>query len=264
MIQQLPKTWKMPAEVSRAFGGRIQEQRALFEGGHLVLVVHRLEGEGRDPVVFWRSPDGAWKCTAGGKAVPMMHLILDEYADRATKLHGQLEKATVARHFFDVLAALRPLEHTASEMAMVLSRACRLVPGEDDVERWWMRARAIARRFQLLVARAEDGRDYDLAQLNEEQADISNQMVVSSQRLNFLIAMLLPMTALTSIFGMNLFNGVEEGASSALFWAVVMVSVLAGAALSFFIGRMPRQLRRESHLEALIEQVEAEVQARRR
>ena len=226
--------------------------------GHLVLVLHRAHaqaGLGR-PVVFWRAADGEWKSTDGGRALAAAHLLLDGYASAVSTLDAQLVKSTVAKGFFEVLRQARPLEHSATEMADVFARACQLAPGDRDLERSWMRARAIARRLQLLVARAEDGRDFDLAQLNEEQADISNQMVISSQRLNFLIAMLLLMTAFASIFGMNLFSGVAADASSLAFWAVVLLSVLMGAILSFFVGRMPRQLRRESHLEALFAEIE--------
>jgi hypothetical protein len=262
MTVQLPKTWELPAEVTTAFGGRVQEQRVLSQAGHLVLVVHHaIARRGADvPVVFWRNPKGEWRGTDGGKALPALHALVDNYAAEVEAIEMRLVKAGVAKDFFEVLAAVRPLEHRASEMTIVFERACRLVPTDADLERVWMRVRSIGRNLQLLVLRAEDGRDFDLAQLNEEQADISNQMVVSGQRLNFLIAMLLPMTALASVFGMNLFSGVEEGASSLLFWAVVLLSVVTGGLLSFFIGRMPRQLRRESHLEALV----AEYETRRR
>lgn len=263
MTGRLPKLWNLPPEVTSAFGGRVQEQRALFQSEHLVIVAHHAAGVGADgPPVYWRSPDGVWKCTEGGNAIASLTTLVCRYEGVAHDLDQRLAAASVARDFFEVLTATRPLAHRARDLTKTLERASRLVPADVDLERIFMRARGVARHLELLVLRAEDGRNFDLAQLNEEQADISNQMVVSSQRLNFLIAMLLPMTALASIFGMNLATGVEAGSPS-LFWLVVALSIVMGAVLSFFIGRMPRQLRRESHLETWMQQVEVRGRALR-
>ena len=66
--------------------------------------------------------------------------------------------------------------------------------------------------------------------------------------------MLLPMTAFASVFGMNLMD--DFGSSSAaLFWLTVIGSLLLGGVLSWFIARMPKQLRRESQLERLVDEL---------
>lgn len=260
MSLSLPKLWSLPSAVRTAFGARVQEQRVLHHAGHLLLVLHEASGE---PVLFWREPNGEWRSTAAGRGLVPLKEMVGAYAEQAQLIEKRLGSARVARDFFEVLVALRPLEHRARELGLVVQRASEHEGKDLELQGLAMRAAATARHLALLVLRTEDGRDFDLAQLTEEQADISNQMVVSGQRLNFLVAMLLPMTALTSIFGMNLID--HQGSRAGLMAAsVVLFALLLGGLLSLFVARMPKQLRRDSQLDEHLGRLADELEARTR
>lgn len=192
-----------------------------------------------------------------------MKEMVAAYAEHAQQIEKRLGTARVARDFFEVLVTLRPLEHRVRELGLVLQRASEREATDLEFQGLAMRAAATARHLALLVLRTEDGRDFDLAQLTEEQADISNQMVVSGQRLNFLVAMLLPMTALTSIFGMNLIEH-QGGSAGVMAASVVLFALLLGGLLSLFVARMPKQLRRESQLDEHLGRLADELEARTR
>jgi hypothetical protein len=67
-----------------------------------------------------------------------------------------------------------------------------------------------------------------IARQAEEQARSSQQLVVAGHRLNLLIAIFLPLTALGSAFGMNLRHGLEGINSPLLFWVILIGGFFLG------------------------------------
>ena len=71
-----------------------------------------------------------------------------------------------------------------------------------------------------------------MARRAEEQARTGREMAAASHRLNIIAAIFLPLTALGSMFGMNLVSGLEKQPIW-LFWAVLV----AGVAIGLGVGR---------------------------
>ena len=75
---------------------------------------------------------------------------------------------------------------------------------------------------------ARNGLDYTIARQAEEQARNSEQLVASGYRLNLIVAIFLPLTALGSAFGMNLNSGLEAIRTPLLFWGVLVFGLVLG------------------------------------
>ncbi len=66
------------------------------------------------------------------------------------------------------------------------------------------RAGEIERAAELLNTEAKHALEYEIAEQGETQAKISSKLAEAGQRLNLLAALFLPLTAIASVFGMNL------------------------------------------------------------
>jgi hypothetical protein len=58
----------------------------------------------------------------------------------------------------------------------------------------------------------------------------------AAQRLNLLVALFLPLTAVASVFGMNLPSGLESAAAPLLVWFVLVAEVVVGLLLRLRLG----------------------------
>ena len=96
------------------------------------------------------------------------------------------------------------------------------------------------RSVELLHADAQHGLDYMIARQAEEQARNSEALVASGYRLNLLVAIFLPLTALGSAFGMNLVNGLEPIRSPILFWLILLFGLELGGLVKTIVT-MPRK-----------------------
>jgi hypothetical protein len=59
----IPAVWDVPQRFRQRMGERIGRQRAMFDDGHLLLVLHAPPGpddEERIGRLFWGLPDGIW------------------------------------------------------------------------------------------------------------------------------------------------------------------------------------------------------------
>jgi Mg2+ and Co2+ transporter CorA len=102
----------------------------------------------------------------------------------------------------------------------------------------------IERHLELLHAEALHGLQYLVASRTEEQARHGEQLVVSGHRLNLLMALCLPATALASILGMNVRHGLE-GQETWVFWAVLAVAVVSGMMILGLVARPAKSKRAE-------------------
>ena len=89
----------------------------------------------------------------------------------------------------------------------------------------------VERAVELLHADAKNGLEYMVARQTEEQAENSEQLLKAGHRLNMLVAIFLPLTALGSAFGMNFRHGLESITSPLLFWGTLFL----GLVLGFFV-----------------------------
>jgi len=237
---KLPHFWQhLPDEMKARFGRkRPGRQRAMAAQGHLLLVLHKAPGadeRDREPVFFWRKPDGAWEAsTRGGLARLMEHI--EEFEDAEARLTQEYEQATGARDYFDILEKVAPLHHTAKNLLATLQAAREAALEDRDLIDARDAAYELDRTLDLLYEDTKNALEFNIAMRAEEEARLSMESISVANRLNLLAAIFLPLTALAGIFGMNLPSGLE-GSPTWAFWLVLLCGVLLGVGLSCWAVR---------------------------
>lgn len=230
MTMQLPANWQLPDEIKRRFGQKgAGKQRAMLADGHLLLVLHKLPQPGsrqRQGIFFWRHPQGIWKCSEGGEGLPRLKKHLKGYSKAEQQLCQEYGQAALAEDYFQILETLAPICRAAKNMMDTLQAAREGVPEDRDIIdlRDW--ANDVDRTLDLLYTDVKNALEFDLAKRAEEQSRLSLESVRTAQRLNLLAAMFLPLTALCSLFGMNLLNGLEH--SPVAFWMILGLGIALG------------------------------------
>jgi hypothetical protein len=228
----LPNDWALPTQIKERFGMRSSgRQRAMVADGHLLLVLHKVperEVSRREAHFFWRQPNGDWLCSSGvrdGLAALQRHLqSFTQVEEQYSKLY---EQATGAEDYFYILETVPALCHTAKNLLATLQAAREAIPGDRDLIdlRDW--AYDVERSLELLYEDTRNALDFNIARKAEEQARLSKQELQSSHRLNVLAAIFFPLTAVASIFSMNLPSGLENAADT-MFWVVLVLGMVLG------------------------------------
>ena len=247
----LPMSWDLPEEIQLRFGQRsLGKQRAMVAQGHLLLVLHRLPGPGaetREAILFWRKPTGEWECTARGTGLKALRQHVQDYDEAEDRLRAQYQAAQVAEDYFRLLESMAPLLRSAKHLHATLQAAREGIPGDReliDLRDW---AYDVERSVELLHQSARNALDFSIARKAEEQARISTKAAQSAHRLNLLAAVFFPLTAIASVFGMNLSSGLARD-SVAAFWCVCAVAVGLGfATREWVLDRRRKSGRSEEH-----------------
>ena len=238
----LPKNWDLPEDIRKRFGKGLGRQRAMSAEGHLVLILHDLptsESSERQSAAYWRAPDGRWSTSRRGTGRPALTALknhVEEYWTRVLELEARYEAATTSTDFFDVLEEVVPLTRAAKNMLAALQGAREAVPDDTEIISLRDLASDVDREAEILYSDARNGLDFTSAKRAEEQARAGQAMAKASHRLNLLIGVFLPLTALGSMFGMNMKTGLET-LPSWVFWTIFSVSLFAGLLLSIAVLR---------------------------
>ena len=252
----IPPGWDLPAALRPLIGGGAGRQRALLEGEHLLLVLHRVPGSNdmkREGVLFWRAPPAApggdpmpgqapeaeWKSTAAKDGLPSMRLHLLEYQRALDALEKQYRDAHSARDLFEILQTVAPIYRAATNLGQTLQSATELLPAATELLPLRDEAGDFERAAELLQIDAKNALDYQIARGNDESAKLALEAARSGQRLNTIAAITLPLTAIAGVFGMNLPNGLEN-APPTLFWGIFAGGTAFGVALSLVLARSAR------------------------
>jgi hypothetical protein len=230
---QIPPGWELPESVRVRLGERSGKQRAMIEDGHLLLILHALpdpDSNHREGVYFWRDTAGEWKSSGGGNGLPALKEHIAHYTSRADELETQYETAHNATQLFRVLECVVPLHRAAKNMQVALQNAREELPDATEIINMRDMAADVERATELLEIDAKNALDYRIARQSEEQASLSYEMTRAGHRLNFLAAIFLPLTAVASVFGMGLPNGLEKSPVW-VFWAVFAFGLLLGIVL---------------------------------
>jgi hypothetical protein len=243
---KIPISWDLPKEIVTRFGQTPGRQRAMFADGHLLLVLHKApsadEGERRG-AFFWRKPNGDWESTEKGRGIKMLRAHVEAYSTLQKRLEEKYEDADKADDYFHILEQVAPLSHAANNLHDVLQAAREAVHEDRDIIdlRDW--AYQIERGFELLYTDTKNALDYSIAKRAEEEAKLSHQAVQTGHRLNILAAIFFPLTAIASLFGMNMRSGLEDSPTW-VFWAVFLAGILVGAVVrDWVLGRLSRRLK---------------------
>jgi hypothetical protein len=209
----LPKTWDIPEALRARIGDGPGRQRSMLVEGHLLIVLHDVPQKRirqRVGEFFWRSPSGEWKTTVGGNVSQAFDTFLGRYAAAIQRLTAQFETADESVDYFDIQAEITPIVRSTRNMHAALGDARQLCPGERELINSRDEAYELMRSAELLQDDAESALEFDIARQAEAQTQASHQMSVSSYRLNILAAFFFPLATLSSFFGSNLSNGLEE------------------------------------------------------
>ena len=239
----IPRDWKLPDLLRSRLGDEGGRQRAMFADGHLLLVLHEVpkpNDPDRKTRLLWRAPDGRWDSSSLGGGIQSLIRHLGEYQKIIDVLEERLLHAQQARDYFSILQHVTPIWRSTRNLAGALQDARGLV--EQDRELIVARDTAgnLERACELLHADAVHGLDYTVARQGEEMAKASQDMAKAGHRLNLIAALFLPLSAVTSVFGMQLTSGLENVAKPWLFWSVLVVGVLIGLVVQAAIAQPGR------------------------
>jgi hypothetical protein len=238
----LPPTWSLPDALRARLGqSTFGRQRALFEEGHLLLVLHRPPGPDntkREGVLFWRTPAGDWQFSRGGPGPGGLKRHLQDYAELEAKLTAQYDQAADSTALFNLIEILTPLVRSARNQHAALQSAREAIKGDALLIELRDRAYELERGFELLLEDARNALSYRTTRDGEERAQLSREALRASHRLNVVAALFLPLTAITSVFGMNLPHGIQAS-SSLLFWLVFLGGLGLGIVIRAWVVARP-------------------------
>lgn len=228
----VPPTWNLPEAIRLRLGSStFGRQRAIVEDGHLLLILHKPPGpneRSREGLLFWRSPSGEWQFSRGGPGPGALKRHVQAYAEIEAKLANEYEHALDTLALFDLVEALTPLLRAARNMHRALQTARDAIRNDAFLIEMRDLAYDIERNFDLLLEDTRNEIQQRTARKAEEQAELSAAALQASHRLNMLAALFFPLTAISSLFGMNLAHGLDSQ-SPVFFWLVLV----AGCALGF-------------------------------
>jgi Mg2+ and Co2+ transporter CorA len=239
----VPEDWDVPVQIRARFGDSAGRQRAMMANGHLLLVLHEPPGPNdrdREARLIWRSPDGSWRWTSDGATTNLLKKHIALFASRAEQLENQLQSANCAADYFELLQAITPLHRTSRNLHATLQSARDMLSEDKDVIIARDAAGDLERAFELLYTDAKNGLDFTAAQKAELQSQRSYEMAMSAHRLNLLAALFFPVTAISSIFGMNFPSGLEAIPGQWLFWGILGGGFLTGVLLTQVIAQKPQ------------------------
>ncbi len=214
----------------------------MFEEGHLLVIVHRMPGPDereRQPVFFHRTPEGQWRGSDSKAQGPMaLQEYLTAYEGRLHQLEDEEIRATTATQYHALLETAAPVLRASRGLHRALQQAREMVKVDRDLINFRDKAAGIERSAELLMQDAQFGLNYTAARQSEAQAASAAQMAASAHRLNLLAALFLPLTALCSVFGMDIQSGVEN--RTQYFWIIVGTGILLGLLVSSVVAKRHR------------------------
>lgn len=235
----LPKLWTgIPDAIRNRLGREAGPQRAMVEEDHLLLILHEIpevDVHTRKAALFWRQPGGEWRSNLSGPALAALQDLLKSYEDRLTRLETDENRASTASGYHAVLEQLSPVLRSSRGLHRALQQARDLLKSEHALINLRDQAAAVERNAELLLQDAQFGLNFTVAKQAESQAATAQQMAVTAHRLNLLAAIFLPLTALASVFGMEIHSTVRD--SPVNFWLICAVGMLIGVVLGGMVAR---------------------------
>lgn len=246
----IPSEWDLPESIRTRLGEEVGRQRAMVADGHVLLLTRLPIDDPARPggIAFWRNPAGVWESTGQGLGIANPQALLLRYDRALEELQQLYDEANTAEEYFHLLEAIAPTERNASQLHQTLQSARELVKNDRELIVMRDHAYEATREVELLYTSARHALDFTLAKQGEEQAQLAHQVAQSTQRLNILVAMFLPVTALGAIFGMNLVSGLES-AHASVFWMLLVVSLIIGLVVVLLININVARLPRLHHLQ---------------
>ncbi len=234
----LPKLWTLPDSIRNRLGREPGPQRSMFEEGHLLIILHQVpqpDEHLRKAALFWRNPLGEWKTNLAGNGLPALGDHLRSFDTKLTDLENAENLANTAVEYHGVLEKLAPVLRTTRGLHRALQEARDFVKAERELINFRDQAAGIERTAELLLQDAQFGLNFTVARQAEAQAATARQMASTAHRLNLLAALFLPLTALASVFGMEIHSRIPD--TPANFWLVCLAGLCLGLLVMAILGR---------------------------
>ena len=239
--------WRLPPAIERRLGtDTYGRQRAIFEDGHLLLILHeppKPDEDTRRPRVFLRTPQGEVQCNGQPEGEAKLRRLLASYQKVFETHDDACDSATTAAELFHVLETVLPVNRASTNLHHALQSAREQVGDDRFLIAVRDQAYELSRSFDLLVADAKLTLDYRIARNSELQTAQAAKATDAQHKLNILAAITFPLMALATIFGMNLRHGLEDK-TAALFWLVFGGGLLTGMLTRVWVtaskGETPR------------------------
>lgn len=234
----LPKLWAIPDSIRNRLGRESGPQRAMFEEGHLLIILHQLplpDEHLRKAALFWRSPEGEWKTNLQGNGLAGLADHMRSFDNKLVELEQAENLAQTATEYHTVLEKLAPVLRTSRGLHRAMQQAREMLKGERELINLRDQAAGIERNAELLLQDAQFGLNFTVARQAESQAATARQMASTAHRLNLLAALFLPLTALASIFGMEIHSKVAD--TPANFWIVCIAGLMMGFVVMSILGK---------------------------
>jgi CorA-like Mg2+ transporter protein len=234
----IPPTWTLPEAIKARIGQNTYgHQRAIVEEGHLLLVLHQppaADESRREGVLFWRNPAGEWQWSRGGPGPGALKRHVQAYGELEAKLAHEYETNPSLTSLFDLMEALTPLIRSAHNMHQALQAARESFKFDGFLIEMRDLAYEVDRNFGLLMEDVKHAIQCRTAREAEEQAQIGREAVRASHRLNRLVALFLPLTAIASIFSMQFKHGLNEN-DPKIFYIVLILGVSLGLGVTSWV-----------------------------
>lgn len=238
-IQIIPKLWTaIPEAIRNRVGREAGPQRAMFEEGHLLVILHQIPGPddaSRRPALFWRQPDGTWKASPEGNGIPALQNHLTGFATRLDELDKAEHAAQTAAEYHKVLEAIAPVLRSSRGLHRALQQAREFVKADRDLINLRDEAAGIERNAELLLQDAQFGLNFTVAKQAEAQALSAQRMANTSHRLNMLAALFLPLTTVAGLFSMSVRGPLDDKLEN--FWLIGAVGVVVGLITCLIVAR---------------------------
>jgi len=245
----IPPAWQLPEAIRIRLGQTTYgRQRAIVEEGHLLLVLHKPPGpddKKREGVLFWRSPANEWHWSRGASGAAALKRHVQSYADLESKLVGEHDAAKTTEALFNLVEALTPLTRAARNMHAALQAAREAIKSDAFLIETRDLAYEVDRNLDLLLEDVRNAIQQQRAREAEDQSRASKEALRASHRLNVLAAMFFPLTALASLFGMQLTHGLNER-NPIFFWAIFAGGVSLGFIMKGWVLPKPNNKKPES------------------
>ena len=165
----------------------------------------------------------------GGGFAELIH-HWQAYQKQLDLIEDEVDGAPDAGAFYHALKAILPLERAARNGASVMQLLREKVSADKKLIALRDAAYEVTRQAELLQLECRAGLDFSMAQEAEKQSKYDGQVAKMGNRLNLIAAFFLPLTALASLFGMNLESGID-GRNTLYFYLVLIVGLAIGVLL---------------------------------
>ena len=236
--------WKLAEGIkARLSDSSYGRQRAIFDGGQLLLVLHeppKHDEKERVVTAFLRESDGNWSHNGQKKGESMLRRLLESYRKKLDEFETLYDKAKTADELFAVIEDLNPTVRAIKNLDMAMQSARETVPDDRLLLEMRDEASDVFRNYELLSEETRLALDYRIAKNAESQISESRKMAKAQHKLNLMAAITFPMMAFASLFGMNLVSGLED-IKGGLFWVVMCLGISCGVAALRWILKDKKQ-----------------------